>query len=51
MIPVQNMSSVLMLAIEKAASPTEATESLLTLQAMLVGDSAAQVRDDSHEQR
>lgn len=37
------MSSVLMLALETAASPSEAIETLLTVQAMLVGDNSAQV--------
>jgi hypothetical protein len=43
------MCSVLMMAIDKAASPSEATESLLTLQAMLVGDPAAQVFGTNNE--
>ena len=38
------MGSVLMLAVEKAVSPSEAVESLLAVQAMLIGDAAAQVR-------
>lgn len=37
------MSSVLMLAIERAASPSEAVEALLTVQAMLIGNSTSQV--------
>ena len=34
---------MLLLAMEKAATPSEGLESLATLQAMLVGDPAAQV--------
>lgn len=34
---------MLLLALETAASPSEAVEALLTVQAMLVGDSIAQV--------
>jgi hypothetical protein len=37
------MTSVLLLALETAASPSEAVEALLTVQAMLIGDSTAQV--------
>ena len=37
------MPSVLMLGIERAMSPSEALEALLTLQTMLVGDVASQV--------
>lgn len=37
------MPSVLMLGIERAMSPSEAIEALLTLQTMLVGDAASQV--------
>jgi hypothetical protein len=40
---VQDMTSVLLLALETAASPSEAVEALLTVQAMLIGDSTAQV--------
>lgn len=39
----QDLPSVLLLAIEKAATPSEGLEALSTLQAMLVGDAAAQV--------
>lgn len=40
---LQDMSSVLMLAIERAASPSEAVEALLTVQAMLIGNSTSHV--------
>jgi hypothetical protein len=42
-ICAQDMTSVLLLALETAASPSEAVEALLTVQAMLIGDSTAQV--------
>ena len=39
----QDMHGVVLLAIERAASPTEVIEALLTLQTMLIGDAVAQV--------
>ena len=42
----QDMLSVLLLAMEKAASPTDALEVLLAVQAMLLNDSTAQVSSD-----
>ena len=37
------MPAVLLLAIERAITPSDAVEALLTLQTMLIGDIAAQV--------
>jgi hypothetical protein len=38
------MQQIVLLAIDRAVSPTEAVETLMTLQSMLIGNTYAQVK-------